>query len=409
METPLLMSPVPRRSAQAALSRTPFGDLDAYVALESHPISAGGAIRDAQSDLYAARLTRSLWRDRIRATLYGGYTHEDPTPGGAETRTRRRVIYDGMGRWDLPGTWSLLADAATVHHREAPRAEDGRSRTAWRGELSGRPAGFGALARAFSYQPDLATALNPYALSNRRGGFAQVAREVWKWSVFGNFRSEQPAERSGLEPNVRVDRASIGARLGLSQVSWVIPSFVRVTHRGANTEFTQNRIATEFTAAEPTGGCTTARFDVVVSEDGRGVNTRRRLASGSVVSTRRHPGRVVSTLTLGIEQNRARDLDLTDRTVQGSFEARWEAVAGQLLITPFLAGSSRTYDLQGTEEHRYSARLQIALLRVRGLGENAVSLEGRIDRLRRLEPRGPTDTDGSVQITVGQRFDLGER
>ncbi len=406
-DTPLLMSPVPRRAAQATLGHTPLGDLDAYVAIESHPISAGGTIREAQSDLYAARLTRSLWRERLRATLYGGYSHEDPTPGGAETQTRRRLIYGGMGRWDLPGAWALLADAATVHHRAIEGFEAGRSRTAWRGELSGRPAGFTASAQAFSYQPELATALNPYALSNRRGGFAQFARDLWKWRVFGSFRSEQPAERVGLEPMVRVDRATVGARLELNQVSWVIPSFVRVTHRGANTEFTESRIATEFSAAEPMGGRTTARFDVVVAEDGRGVNSRRRLASGSVVSTRRHPGRMVSTLALGLERSRLQDLNLTDTTVQGSFEARWEAVAGRLLITPFLAGSSRTYEQQDTKENRYSARLQVSLLRVPGLAENSISLEGRIDRLQRIKPSVPSSTDGSIQLTVGQRFDLG--
>lgn len=405
-ETPLLLSPVPRRAAQATLGHTPFGDLDAFVALESHPISAGGPIRDARSDLYAARLTRSLWRQRLRATLYGGYTHEDPTPGGAESVTRRRVIYGGMGRWDLPGAWTLLGDAATVHHREIEGVETTRSRTAWRGELSGRAAGFAALAQAFSYQPDLTTALNPYALSNRRGGFAQVARDLLKWRLFGSFRSEQPVDRIGLEPIARVDRSTIGVRLELNQQSWVTPSYVRVTHRGANTEFTESRIATEFSAAEPMGGRTTARFDVVVAEDGRGVNTKRRLASGSVVSTRRHPGRVVSTLALGLEQSRLRDLDLTDTTVQGSFEARWEAVAGRLLVTPFVAGSSRTYEQQGTKESRYSARLQISLLRVPWLAESSISLAGRIERFERLRPSGPSSTEGDVQLTVGQRFDL---
>ncbi|MBI4363919.1 MAG: hypothetical protein HY568_00660 [Candidatus Latescibacteria bacterium] len=406
-ETPLLMSPVPRRAAQASLARTPIGDLDGYVAVESRPFSAGGAILEPRSDLYAARLTRSLAHERVRATVYGGYTHEDPTPGAGDPVTRRRLIYGAMGRWDISRAWRLLADGATVRHRAVEGLEPGRSRTAWRGEISGRAAGFAARAQAFSYQPDLATALNPYALSNRRGGFAGLERLLLNWRLFGNFRSEQPAERTGLEPTVRVDRGAVGIRLALNQDSWVTPSFVRVTHRGANTEFTENRVATEFSTAERMGGRTTARFDVVVSEDSHRSNTRRRLASGSLVSTRRHPGRVVSTLTLGLEQSRLRDLDITDTTFQGSFEARWEALPGRLLVTPFIAGTTRTYEQQDTKEGRYSARLQISLLRVPGLGENSISLEGRIDRMERTKPSGPSSTEGSAQLTLGHRFDLG--
>ena len=406
-ETPLLMSPVPRRSAQAAWHASPLGDLDGYVALASHPISSGGPVREAESDLYAARLRRSLLRGRFQATLYGGYTHEDPTPGGVETRTRTRAIYGGMGRVDLPGTWAIVGDGATVRHRRIGGVEEGRSRTAWRGELTGAAAGFDALAQAFSFQPALATALNPYALSDRRGGFAQVKRSIWRWDLFGSFRSEEPAARSGLEPVVRVQSGAFGGRLVLSEDSWVTPSLVRVTHRGANTDFAEHRIATEYTAAEPLGGRTTARFDITFLKDALRAGTRRRIISGSLVATRRHPGRVVSTLALGLEQNHSGDLHLTDTTFQGSFEARWETVPGRLLITPFLAGSSRTYDLHGLREDRYSARLQVALLRVAGLGENAVSVEGRLDRVQHLTPAAPKDLDGSVQIAVGQRIGIG--
>ncbi|HMI30770.1 MAG TPA: Ig-like domain-containing protein, partial [Candidatus Limnocylindrales bacterium] len=175
-ETPLFMSPVPRRSAQAALKGTPLGDLDGYVALTSHPISSGGPIREPESDLYAARLKRSWLKDRIRTTLYAGYTHEDATPGGVETSTHTRAIYGGMGFMDLPGTWTALADLATVRHRKIEGVEEGRSRTAWRTEVRGAAAGFDALAQGFSYQPSLATALNPYALSDRRGGYAELRR-----------------------------------------------------------------------------------------------------------------------------------------------------------------------------------------------------------------------------------------
>jgi len=115
----------------------------------------------------------------------------------------------------------------------------------------------------------------------------------------------------------------------------------------------------------------------------------------------------VSTLALGFEQNKSSGVNLTDTTIQGSFEVRWEAVAGRFLVIPLLTGSSRDYELLGTREDRYSARLQLALLRVAGLGENAVSLEGRVDRVQHLTPSRPKDFDGSVQLTIGQRFGIG--
>ena len=262
------------------------------------------------------------------------------------------------------------------------------------------------MAQVFSYQPSLETALNPYALSDRRGGYATLGRGIWKWRVFGSFRSEEPASREGLIPIVRVQTGTFGGRLELNQESWVTPSIVRVTHRGATTDFTENRIATEYTAAEPLGGRTTARFDVTFIDDVLRAGTKRRVMSGSLVSTRRHPGRVVSTMTAGVEQNHSSDLNLTDTTIQGTFEARWEAIAGRLLVTPFLAGASRTYGLLGTKDERYTARLQFAFLRVAGLGENAVALEARLDRLR---PPSPSQArlDSSVQLTIGQRFSVG--
>lgn len=405
-ETPLLMSPVPRRSAQASLRHTPLGDVDAFVALASHPVSSAGPIREVESDLYAAKLGRSWLKEKARTTLYAGYTHEDATPGGTQIGARRRAIYGAMGRFDLPGAWVLLADGATVRHRKTAGVEEGRSRTAWRSELRGAAAGFDALAQVFSYQPSLETALNPYALSDRRGGYATLGRGIWKWRVFGSFRSEEPASREGLIPIVRVQTGTFGGRLELNQESWVTPSIVRVTHRGATTDFTENRIATEYTAAEPLGGRTTARFDVTFIDDALRAGTKRRVMSGSLVSTRRHPGRVVSTMTAGVEQNHSSDLNLTDTTIQGTFEARWEAIAGRLLVTPFLAGASRTYGLLGTKDERYTARLQFAFLRVAGLGENAVALEARLDRLR---PPSPSQArlDSSVQLTIGQRFSVG--
>jgi len=414
-ETPLLMSPVPRRSAQANWRGTPLGDLDGYVALSSNPVSAGGDIRNRGSDLYSARLRRSLLKNRVLATLYGGYTHEKtgfaPSPFGPfadSIPVHRAAIYGGMAKLDLPGTWTLLADGATVRHRKAPGLlEPGRSRTGWRGELRGTAAGFDALAQGFSYQPELATALNPYALSDRRGGYGKLERSLWRWRIIGSFRSEEPARREGLEPVVRVQTSTFGGRLAMNQDSWVTPSFVHVRNKGANTDFTENRIATEYSASEPLGGRTTARFDVAFINDELRAGTKRRVTSGSLVTTRRHPGRVASTLALGFEQNRSSSLDLIDTTVQGSFEVRWEAVAGRFLVIPILTGSSRDYELLGTREDRYSVRLQLALLRVAGLGENAVSLEGRVDRVQHLTPSLPKDLDGSVQLAVGQRFAIG--
>jgi hypothetical protein len=208
-------------------------------------------------------------------------------------------------------------------------------------------------------------------------------------------------------PVVRVQTGTFGTRVEMNQDSWVTPSFVHVRNKGANTDFTENRIATEYTASEPLGGRTTARFDVAFIDDELRANTKRRVMSGSVVTTRRHPGRVTSTLALGIEQNKSSGLNLTDKTIQGAFEVRWEAIAGRFLVIPFLTGSTRDYELLGTKEDRYSARLQLALLRLAGLGENAVSLEGRVDRVQYRTPARPKDFDGSVQLTVGKRFGIG--
>ncbi|HXL14781.1 MAG TPA: hypothetical protein VN972_01750 [Methylomirabilota bacterium] len=413
-ETPLLMSPVPRRSAQAGWHGTPLGDLDGYVALSSNPVSAGGEVRNRGSDLYSARLRRSLLKNRVETTLYGGYTHEKtgsvPSPFGPSADSiavRRAAIYGGMAKLHLPGMWTLLADGASVRHRAVPGAAPGRSRTGWRSELHGTLAGFDALAQDFSYQPELATALNPYALSDRRGGYAKLERSLWRWRFLGSFRSEEPAHTEGLEPVVRVQTGTFSGRLAMNEDSWVSPSLVHIRNKGANTDFTENRIATEYSASEPLGGRTTARFDVAFINDELRAGMKRRVTSGSLVTTRRHPGRVASTLALGFEQNRSSSLDLTDTTIQGAFEVRWEAIPGRFLVMPVLTGSSRDYELQGTREDRYSARLQLALLRVAGLGENAVSLEGRVDRVQHLTPSLPKNLDGSVQLTVGQRFRIG--
>jgi hypothetical protein len=412
-ETPLLMSPVPRRGAQGAWHGTPLGDLQGYVALSSSPVSAGGEMRNRGSDLYSAKLRRSLWKNRVEATLYGGYTHEkgglNPSVFGApaDSLVHRSAIYGGMAKFDLPGTWTLLADGATVRHRANAGIETGRTRTGWRSELKGTIVGVDALAQAFSYQPELATALNPYALSDRRGGFARLERGYLNWRFFGGFRSEEPTRKDGLEPVVRVQTSTLGTRLAMNQDSWVSPTLTRIRNKGANTDFTENRVGTEYSASEPLGGRTTARFDIAFINDELRAASKRRVVSGSFVSTRRHPGRVVSTLTLGLEQNHSSGVNLDDSTIQGSFEARWEAIAGRFLVTPFVSASGRHYELLGTREDRYSARLQLAFLRVPGLGENAVALTGRIDRVQHLTPALPQNLDTAVQLTIGQRFTIG--
>ena len=132
-----------------------------------------------------------------------------------------------------------------------------------------------------------------------------------------------------MEPTVRVQTATFATRVEMNQDSWVTPYYVRVRHKGANTDFTEERIGGDYTASEVMGGRTTARFDATFLNDAIRAATKRRVVSGSLVSTRRHPGRVVSTMIVGFEQNHSSGLNLTDTTVQGSFEARWEAVAGR--------------------------------------------------------------------------------
>jgi len=308
----------------------------------------------------------------------------------------------------------LLADGATVHHRAMNRpgssdSVNARSRTAWRGEIRGASYGFTAVGQVFSYQPQLQTALNPYALEDRRGAFAQLERSFLKWHFTGSLRAEEPSRVDGQEPYVRVTTGTFSTRVEMNQDSWVTPYYVHVRHRGANTNLVEDRIGGDYTVSEVGGGRTTARFDATFLNDPFRAATKRRVVSGSAVTTRRHPGRVVSTVTFGFEQNTSNSLNLTDTTIQGSLEARWEAIAGRLLITPFVSGATRHYDLLGTKEDRYSARLQLALLRVAGLGENAISLEGRLDRAQHRRPARPTDLDGSVTLTIGQRFSVAGR
>ncbi|HEY6147719.1 MAG TPA: hypothetical protein VIZ69_08465, partial [Thermoanaerobaculia bacterium] len=330
---PLFASPVPRRSAQAAWTGSPLGDLQGYMALESRPRSSAGPIAALRSDLYAGRLTRSFAGERLLASLYGGYTHDDAAQGTG-LATTASATYGGTGHVKLPGDWSLLGDVATVRHRAIAGVDPGRSRTAVRGELKGAFAGFTAKAEGFRYQPDLATPLNPYAISDRKGGGAELACDLTDWRFFGSFRREEPAERLGSSPNVRVDRYSFGGTLKLNQVSFVTPTLIRVQSRGPNTKFTESRAAGELVIGERLGGQTRARMDIAVLDDDLGVNARRVVTSGSIVSTERQSDAVTTTVSAGIEREELKDLSLRNQTIQAAVEVRWEAVRGRFLITP---------------------------------------------------------------------------
>lgn len=403
--SPLFASPVPRRAAQAVLSSSSLGTFEGYAALESHPRSAGGPLREQRSDLYAARVTRVFLPNRLRASLYGGYTHEDPTAGGTETATRARMIYGGTASV-LFSRWTLLGDIASVRHRAIEGVEPGRTRTGARAELSGGIERFTARAEAFRYQPSLATALNPYAISDRKGFALDLARPVLRWRAFAGYRRERPEDASLGIPAVTAERMSGGVAFSLNQDSYVSPSIIRIRQTGPQTDYTETRLATEFTASEQMGGRTTARFDVGTFEDEKAVGVKRRVLSGSVVSMRRHPGRVTSTISGGIERDENRDLHLRDMTIQGALEVRWEASPSRLLIQPFLSYISRDYELQGRSEDRLGARLQISFLHVPGLGDAALSIQGRAERIWRLIPEGTHDTDTGVEVSLGKRVSI---
>lgn len=404
--SPLLASPVPRRAAQAVLQSPTLGSFEGFAALESHPRSAGGPLREIRSDLYAARLTRVFVPDRVRASLYGGYTHEDPTPGGLETAVRSRIIYGGSASLILARVWTLSADGASVRHRAIDGVEPGRTRTGLRGEVAGTVARFTARAEAFRYQPSLATALNPYALSDRRGFAVDLARPVLQWRAFAGYRRERPEDEASGAPQVTAERMTAGASFSLNQDSWVSPSLIYIRQSGPQTDYTQTRLATEFTASEQLGGRTTVRFDVAMSDDERGVNARRRVLAGSAVSMRRHPGRVTSTVSAGIERDENRDLGARDRTIQGAIEIRWEASPSRFLVQPFVSYLSRDYELQGRSEDRVGGRLQLSLLRVPGLGDAALSVQGRVERVWRLIPEGTHDTETGVEVSLGKRVGI---
>ncbi|HEX5030338.1 MAG TPA: hypothetical protein VFX78_02630 [Candidatus Eisenbacteria bacterium] len=404
-DAPLLASPVPRRGGELEWRGMPLGTLQGFVALDSRPRSAAGAIDLPRSDLYAARLARRFAADRIQAALYGGYVHDDPTAGAPDSVARTQEIYGGSGSVELGGSWNLSADAVTVRHRPIEGIEPGRSRTAVQGAVHGVVAGFEADADAFHMAPDMATTLNPYAFSDREGGSAQIARDLANWRFFGGFRRERPVEDRDA-PVVRVDRWNFGGKLKLNQQSWVTPEFIRIQHHGAATSLRESRAATELVVGERYEGQTRARIDLTLYEDDLAENARRLVTSGSLVSTQRRSDRVTTTLSGGVEVNEFQDLDLTDQTIQAALELRYEAIRGVFLVTPFVSWLDREWDTLAQREERLATRLQLTWVRVPHLGDNTLSVEGRYDRVNRMAPTPDDTNDWGVQVSFGQRIGI---
>jgi len=251
--------------------------------------------------------------------------------------------------------------------------------------------------------PDMATSLNPYAISDRKGASAQIARDIANWRFFGGYRREQPVE-DGDAPVVRVDRWNFGGKLKLNQQSWVTPEFIRIQHHGTATSLRESRAATELIIGERYEGQTRARIDLTLFEDDLAENARRLVTSGSLVSTRRQSDRVTTTLSGGVEVNEFQDLDLTDQTIQAAFELRYEAIRGVFLVTPFVTWLDREWDTLARREERLSTRLQLTWVRVPHLGDNALSVEGRFDRQNVMSPTNDDSNEWGVQVSFGQRI-----
>ena len=425
-EAPLLAASVPRRAAQGSW-RSSLADLTAYVALESRPRSAAGPLETVRSDLYAGRLSKKFGDDRFAIAAFGGYAHDDPTssttnagigPGGgflggggsfpgvagADSVTRSQAMIGGSGEARFAGDWKVLAEAVTVRHRTIEGVEPGRSRTGVRGRVEGEVAGFAAKAEGFRYQPDMATSLNPYALSNRQGGSVDLARDILKWRFFGGFRREEPETQRPETPDVRVDRWVAGGVLTIGKQSWVTPSFIRLDHKGDALHLRESRVSGELVMQERHGGWTRARFDIGRYEDRLSRGFEREVTAFSLVSTRKHEGRFTSTLSGGIENDNQKDIEIADRTIQAALEVRYEAIPSTFLITPLISWLDRELETIVRREERFTGRLQLTWLKVPGLGDNALSLEGRIDRLDLQDPVDDTTVEGSVELSIGQRF-----
>ena len=425
-EAPLLAASVPRRAAQGAW-RSSLADLTAFVALESRPRSAAGPLDYVRSDLYAGRLSKTLEDGRFVIAAFGGYAHDDPTssttsagigsaggflggggsfPGipGADSVTRTQEMIGGSGEATFAQDWKVVAEAVTVHHRAIEGVEPGRSRTGVRGRIDGEVAGFAAKAEAFRYQPDMATSLNPYALSNRRGGSVDLARDILKWRFFGGFRREEPETQRPETPDVRVDRWVVGGKLTLGKQSWVIPSFIRLDHKGDALNLRESRASGELVLQERRGGWTRARFDLGKYEDKLSRGLQREVTSVSLVSTRKHEQRMTSTISFSVENDNHKDIAVKDFTLQAALELRYEVIPGTFLVTPLVSWLDREQETIVRREERITGRLQLTWVKVPGLGDNALSVEGRIDRLDLQDPVDDTTIEGSVEVSIGQRF-----
>ncbi|HEY6573099.1 MAG TPA: hypothetical protein VI198_07235, partial [Candidatus Eisenbacteria bacterium] len=182
----------------------------------------------------------------------------------------------------------------------------------------------------------------------------------------------------------------------------VTPTLIRVHHRGAQTDLTEKRLSSEFTAAEALGGRTSARVDVALFDDKLGVAAKRKVIAGSAVTTRRHPGRMTSTLAFGIENDDHADLKLIDRTMQATFELRWEAIADRFVVTPYVVYNDRDMETRGLREELVSGRVQLALQKLPAWRGAVVALEGRIGRVTRSKPTEYKDTDYGASLAISQ-------
>ena len=209
-----------------------------------------------------------------------------------------------------------------------------------------------------------------------------------------------------MAPVISVDRWALGGQLKLNQVSVVIPSFIRIQQRGDNTEYNMSRVSGELVVGEALGGQTRARVDLTKINDAKGVNTGRFVGSASIVTTRKNTETITSTLSAALEHDESKDLDLTDQTIQAALEIRWEAIRGKLLITPLGTYYDRDMGTINLEQRQISGRLQISFLRVPKLGENALSIEGRIDNYQETGFNETSSTEGGVEISFGQRFNV---
>jgi hypothetical protein len=399
-DAPLLLSSVPRRSGEA-VSNGPIGTLQGFLALDSRPRSADGRFDYRRSYLGAARWSRVFGDDRWMGSLYTGVARDHDA--GYSDSIPNSATFGGTARLRFADDWSVLGDFATVHRWTYAYSN---WPTAARGVLDGKVAGFEANAEAFRYESDLVTSLNPYALSDRLGGAAKLTTmKIANWRFFGTYRHEEPVAKVDTLA-VRVDRYSVGGQLALNDLSWVTPELIRIETTVDGQEVRESRAAGELVIDDPKRAETRARFDVTLFEGEVGPNSRRVVTSASLVSTRKYPGRVTTTLSGGIEHDDQRTLQYSDRTIQGTAEFRWEAIAGKFLVMPFLTYLDRNYESTGRDERHLTGRLQLAWVRVPGLGNNALSIEGRVDRRKFENPIEDHSTEGSVEVTFGQRFHL---